>query len=65
MLAKQEAKKGMRLLREEGRIRAYRDRGSNKRTTRKNALSEWVAFISKSKSHKDLSIKRNSDRELT
>ena len=60
-LAKQEAKKGMRLLREEGRIRAYRDRGSNKRTTRKDDLSEWDAFINKSKDHKDLLMKRNSD----
>ena len=60
-LAKQEAKKGMRLLREEGRIRAYSDRGSNKRTTRKDDLSEWDAFINKSKEHKDLLMKRDSD----
>ena len=51
----------MRLLREEGRIRAYSDRGSNKRTTRKDDLSEWDAFINKSKDHKDLLMKRNSD----
>ena len=60
-LAKQEAKKGKRLLREEGRIRAYSDRGSNKRTTRKDDLSEWDAFINKCKEHKVLLMKRDSD----
>ena len=60
-LAKQEAKTGMRLFREEGRIRAYCDRGANRRTTREDDLSEWDAFINKSKSHKDLLSERNSD----
>ena len=60
-LAKQEAKTGMRLFREEGRIRPYCDRGANRRTTREDDLSEWDAFINKSKSHKDLLSERNSD----
>ena len=50
----------MRLLREEGQIRAYSDRGSNKRTTRKDDPSELDAFINKSKDHKNL-LKMNSD----
>ena len=60
-LAKQEAKAGMRLLMEEGRLRSYCDRGANRRTTREDDLSEWDAFIKKSKSHKDLLTERNSD----
>ena len=51
----------MRLLREEGRIRSYCDRGANRRTTREDDLSEWDAFIKKSKSHKDLLTERNFD----
>ena len=40
-LGKQKAKTGMRLLREEGYLKVYCDRGPNRRTTKKDDLSEW------------------------
>ena len=46
-LAKQEEKTGMRLLREEGHIIAYCDRGANRRTTR-----EWDHLATKVKATK-------------
>ena len=61
MLGKQKAKTGMRLLREEGYLKVYCDRGPNRRTTKKDDLSEWDSFVNKSESHKQFLTKTNPD----
>ena len=51
----------MRLLREEGYLKVYCDRGPNRRTTKKDDLSEWDSFVNKSQSHNQFLIKTNPD----
>ena len=60
-LGKQKAKTGMRLLREEGYLKVYCDRGPNRRTTKKDDLTEWDSFVNKSQGHQQFLMKINPD----